>query len=717
MIHVNEIGTFCLVLAFTLSIAQAALVATGQMKAWRGLARYSEGVSLAAAVSILASFAILIFAFVRSDFSVINVAEHSHTDKPLLYKISGAWGSHEGSMLLWCTILLVYGAMITLRGQGLPASLRYKALGVQGLLGAAFVGFTLFSSNPLGRLANAPMQGQSLNPALQDPALAFHPPMLYLGYVGFSVVFSFSVAALIEGRLDRAWARWVRPWVLLAWSCLTIGITLGAFWAYYELGWGGWWAWDPVENASFMPWLAATALLHSAIVMEKRDALKAWTVFLGLLAFTFSMMGAFLVRSGLLTSVHAFAIDPQRGILLATILFVTAGAGFALFALRAPALAPGGMFAPVSREASLVLNNLLVSAGLCSVFLGTLYPILMEALFNKTMSVGAPYYLMVFVPIMVVALLIVPISGLMAWKRADLKGVMQRLALAFGVAALAAAAALLMHKGPSLLSEVEYFIGLLVGFWLIAGTVKTLMERAGIFMRSSAAQAPRNGSDGQSPLPNAKAFGGIPLGALRRMVSLPLATWGMILAHIGLGVFVLGAVVESHDRLSVMQAMKPGQSVTLGQYRLNFDGLYTQAGKNYDAQGGAFTLTDSHDRTVCQPRPQRRFYPASNEVQSKVWLCFEPLNDLYVLMAEPQVSADGAQAWQVRFFYNPWVRLIFLGPLLMALGGVCSLADRRLRLGVPVRAQPADKAKTPRVENAKVKTAKVKTGKIKATKS
>ena len=677
MIHIDEIGTFCLVLAFTLSLAQTALVAAGQVKGWRGLARYSEGVSLAGAAAILISFAILIHAFIRSDFSVVNVAEHSHTDKPLLYKISGAWGSHEGSMLLWCTILLVYGAMITLRGQGLPASLRHKALGVQGLLGAAFVGFTLFSSNPLGRLLDAPLQGQSLNPALQDPALAFHPPMLYMGYVGFSVVFSFAVAALIEGRLDRAWARWVRPWVLLAWSFLTVGITLGAFWAYYELGWGGWWAWDPVENASFMPWLAATALLHSAIVMEKRDSLKAWTVFLGLLAFTFSMMGAFLVRSGLLTSVHAFAVDPQRGILLATILFVTSGAGFALFAVRAPELAPGGLFAPVSREASLVLNNLLISAALCSVFLGTLYPILMQALFNKTMSVGPPYYLMVFVPIMVAALLIVPISGLMAWKRADLKGVLQRLALAFGVVALAAAVALLMHKGPSLLSEAEYFIGLLVGFWLIAGTLYTLAEKS-----------------------NFKP---------KRVFSLPLATWGMILAHVGMGVFVLGAVVESHDRLSIMQAMKPGDTIALGTYTLSFNSLYSQAGKNYDAQGGVFAITDGHGRTVCQPRPQRRFYPASSEVQSKVWLCFEPLDDLYVVMAEPQAAADGATAWQVRFFYNPWVRLIFFGPLLMALGGALSLSDRRLRLGVAVKASAASlpgSNKAPMAKAPKTRAAK-----------
>ena len=661
MTHINEIGSYCLVLAFCLSLGQALVVAAGQTRRLRGLAAYAEGLSLAAALAIAISFGVLIFAFIRSDFSVVNVFEHSHTDKPLLYKISGAWGSHEGSMLLWCTILLAFGAMITLRGGGLPAGLKHKALGVQGLLGAAFVGFTLFSSNPLWRLADAPLQGQSLNPALQDPALAFHPPMLYLGYVGLSVVFSFAVAALIEGRLDRAWARWIRPWVLLAWSFLTIGITLGAFWAYYELGWGGWWAWDPVENASFMPWLAATALLHSAIVMEKRDALKAWTVFLAILAFTFSMMGAFLVRSGLLTSVHAFAVDPQRGILLAAILLVTAGAGFTLFAVRAPTLSPGGLFAPVSREATLVLNNLLLSAALCSVFLGTLYPILMQALFDKTMSVGAPYYLAVFGPIMIAALAIIPISGLMAWKRADLKGVLQRLMAAFAIAALAAAIGAILYRGPTLLSQAEYMIGLLTGFWLILGSLRTLMQYLDFRLNTATK-------------------------ALRRLPAVPLATWGMLFAHIGLGVFVLGAVVESHQKLSVMQSVAIGDTLKLGQYNLTFKSVYKQAGPNYDAQGGAFEVTDATGRLVCEPRPQRRFYPASNQVQSKVALCFTPLDDLYIVMAEPQRAADGSASWQVRFFYNPWVRLIFLGPLLMALGGVLSLCDRRLRLGIVKKA-------------------------------
>jgi len=660
----DEIGVFCLALAFALSAAQFALVIAAQWPRLRGLARFAEGASLAAALSILISFAVLIVAFIRSDFSVINVAEHSHTDKPLLYKISGAWGSHEGSMLLWCTILLVYGAMITLRGQALPAGVRIKALGVQGLLGAAFVGFTLFSSNPLARmLDDIPIQGLS-NPALQDPALAFHPPMLYLGYVGFSVVFSFAVAALMEGRIDRAWARWVRPWVLLAWSFLTVGITLGAFWAYYELGWGGWWAWDPVENASFMPWLAATALLHSAIVMEKRDALKAWTLFLAILAFTFSMMGAFLVRSGLLTSVHAFAIDPARGIILVSILFVTAGSGFTLFGLRVPELAPGGLFAPVSREASLVLNNILISAALASVALGTLYPLLTQALFNTTMSVGAPYFLTVFGPVMAAALLLVPVSALMSWKRAELKGVVQRLVLAFAVAAVCAGLGVLFFGGLTVMSEVLFFVGLLLGFWLVWGSLRTVWERI-----------------------SAKTAGAV----WRRFTSLPLATHGMNLAHIGLGVFLLGAVVETHARVSTIQNLAPGQSMTTGAYALHFDQTYERAGPNFDATGGAFTVTRG-GRPVCAARAERRFYPASAEVLSKVALCFTPLDDLYVVMADPQETADGQPAFQVRFFYNPWVRLIFLGPVLMALGGVLSLADRRLRLGVATPARKVRKA-------------------------
>ena len=378
---------------------------------------------MAAFVAMAVAFLSLMYAFVTSDFSVANVAANSHTDKPLLYKVAGVWGSHEGSMLLWCLALTGFGAAVALAGRNLPAGLKALVIATQGTLGLLFIGYTALASNPFVRLANPPVEGASLNPILQDPFLAIHPPFLYSGYVGFSVVFSFAVAALIEGRVDAAWARWVRPWALTAWSFLTVGITLGSYWAYYELGWGGWWFWDPVENASFMPWLAGTALLHSAIVTEKRGALAGWTAFLGLMAFTFSMLGAFLVRSGVLTSVHAFAVDPRRGVLLLIILGLTAGTAFALFAWRAPKLAPGGLFAPVSREGAVVLNNLFLAAATLTVMLGTLYPLIRQALTGEAISVGGPYFGLTFGPLMCACLLLVPAGPLLAWKRGDLVGV------------------------------------------------------------------------------------------------------------------------------------------------------------------------------------------------------------------------------------------------------------------------------------------------------
>ncbi|ESQ79562.1 heme lyase CcmF/NrfE family subunit [Asticcacaulis sp. YBE204] len=646
-----ELGTFCLGLAFVLSLAQALTVAGGAVKPLRGIARFSEGLSLAAAVAAILAFAALLYAFITSDFSVSNVAKHSHTLKPLLYKISGAWGSHEGSMLLWCMVMLVFGALVTLNGRNLPDGLKHKVLGVQGLLGALFTGFTLFSSNPLARLAEVPYEGASLNPMLQDPALAFHPPLLYLGYVGFSVVFSFAVAALIEGRIDRAWARWVRPWTLLAWVFLTVGITLGSFWAYYELGWGGWWFWDPVENASFMPWLAATALLHSAIVTEKRDALKAWTVFLALLAFTFSMMGAFLVRSGVLTSVHAFAVDPQRGILLLIILFLTAGAGFTLYVLRAGSLSSGGVFASVSRESTLVLNNLLIFVALSTVCLGTLYPLLMEATTGKTISVGAPYYGLSFIPAMGAAMLILPFASLMAWKRGDLKSVWKRLILAAGISLLLAllGATLMGHSDAK--SALSLGVGFGLGGWVILGSWQVIQSRTQLLK-----------------VPFAEAW--------RRFRGLPLATHGMVLAHVGLGLFVLGAVVETQTKLTAVDHLAVGQKLKLGAYEVTLTDLTRVAGPNYEAQRGILSVRDAWGK-VCEAMPERRFYPASSTVTTEVALCFRPLNDLYFVLGEPS-----PQGWQVRALYNPWARLIFFGPLLMAVGGVLSLFDRRLRVGV-----------------------------------
>jgi cytochrome c-type biogenesis protein CcmF len=420
-----ELGAFALALALALSLAQTGLGFAGARRPV--LAGAGEGAAIGAFLAVAVAFVVLVAAFVTSDFSVANVAANSHTAKPLLYKVAGAWGSHEGSMLLWCLILTGYGAAVAGFGRGLPAGLKSRVLGVQGLLGLLFLAYTVFASNPLARLLTAPIEGRSLNPLLQDPALAAHPPFLYLGYVGFSVVFSFAVAALIGGRVDAAWARWVRPWTLAAWSFLTIGIALGSFWAYYELGWGGWWFWDPVENASFMPWLIGAALLHSAVVTEKRGALSGWTVFLALAAFTFSMLGAFLVRSGVLTSVHAFAVDPTRGVLLLSILGVSSGAAFALFSWRAPALPPGGVFAPASRESLIVLNNILLTAATATVMLGTLFPLIREAIGGETVSVGPPYFNLTFAPLMALAMLVLPFGPLTAWKRGDLVAGAERL--------------------------------------------------------------------------------------------------------------------------------------------------------------------------------------------------------------------------------------------------------------------------------------------------
>jgi cytochrome c-type biogenesis protein CcmF len=644
-----EIGAFCLMLALAASAAQGALAMAGARS--RVLAGAGEGAAVVAFLATLGAFKALIWAFVTSDFSVANVAANSHTAKPLLYKVAGAWGSHEGSMLLWCLALTAYGAAVALGGRGLPGRLKSRVLGVQGLLGAAFLAYTVFASNPLARLADVPVEGRSLNPLLQDPALALHPPFLYAGYVGFSVVFSFAVAGLIEGRIDAAWARWVRPWTLAAWSLLTVGITLGAFWAYYELGWGGWWFWDPVENASFMPWLVGAALLHSAIVTEKRGALPGWTVFLALSAFTFSMLGGFLVRSGVLTSVHTFAVDPTRGVLLLTILGVTAGLAFALFAWRAPALNPGGVFAPISRESSLVLNNILLSAATATVLLGTLYPLIREAMGGETVSVGPPYFNLTFLPLIAVAALVLPFGPLLAWKRGDARGALQRLWAAALIAAGVAFLTFLVMSPKKALAS----LGVALGAWLIAGALAEVAERVRLF----------------------RAPGGE---VRRRLVGLPRGAWGMTLAHIGLGVFALGAAVETSWRVEEAQALQLGQTMRLGQFELRLDDVRGVDGPNYMAERGLISIRKDGE-VVCRATPERRAYYAGGQTTSEVHICPRGLDQLYVVLGERR---DGPR-WLVRGYVNPWVQLIFLGPLLMAFAGVISLSDRRLRFGVGAR--------------------------------
>ncbi|KRB48938.1 heme lyase CcmF/NrfE family subunit [Phenylobacterium sp. Root700] len=653
-----EIGSFSLALALALSLAQALLAGVARIRRSVVLAGAGQGAAIGAFAGLVVAFAALMYAFVTSDFSVSNVAANSHTAKPLLYRVAGTWGSHEGSMLLWCLALTGCGAAVAAVGRDLPAGLKTLTISVQGLLGVVFLAYTVFASNPFVRLAQPPIEGRSLNPLLQDPALAFHPPMLYLGYVGMSVVFSFAVAALIEGRVDAAWARWVRPWTLAAWSALTVGITLGAFWAYYELGWGGWWFWDPVENASFMPWLIATALLHSAIVTEKRGAMSGWTVFLALAAFTFSMLGAFLVRSGVLTSVHAFAVDPTRGVLLLAILGVTAGAGFALFAWRAPALKRGGVFAPVSRESALVLNNILLAAATATVLLGTLYPLMREAATGEAISVGPPFFNLTFTPLMAALAILLPAGPLLAWKRADAQGVMQRLWVAALIAAACGLAAF------ALISPRKAFasVGVAMGAWLVIGALVEIGERTRAF-RTSAAES------------------------WRRLIGLPRGAWGMTLAHLGLGVFVLGACFETGWKLEAAEALPVGGRLNLGEYHLVLDEVRGLEGPNYDAERGQLRAFKG-DKQICAPTPERRLYPTGGQTTSEVAICTLGVNHLYVVLGERRPTT-GAPVWLVRAYWNPWALLIFIGPGIMALGGVVSLSDRRLRLAAGRKAEAA----------------------------
>ncbi len=649
-----ELGAFALALALALAVAQTALGLGGARRP--ALAGAAEGASVGGFLAVAAAFAALVVAFVTSDFSVANVAANSHTAKPMLYKVAGAWGSHEGSMLLWCLALTGFGAGVALFGRTLPAALKSRVLGVQGALGVLFLAYTVFASNPLARVVMPPVEGRSLNPLLQDPALAFHPPFLYLGYVGFSVVFSFAVAALIGGRIDAAWARWVRPWTLAAWAMLTVGITLGAFWAYYELGWGGWWFWDPVENASFMPWLIGAALLHSAIVTEKRGALGGWTVFLALAAFTFSMLGAFLVRSGVLTSVHAFAVDPTRGVLLLSILGVAAGAGFALFAWRAPTLQQGGVFAPVSRESLIVLNNILLTAATATVLLGTLFPLIREAVTGDTVSVGPPFFALTFVPLMALGMLLLPFGPLTAWKRGDAQAAADRLKLAGAITVAAGVATFAAVEPRKALASA----GVALGVWLIAGAVAEVAERTRMF---------------RAPWAEVR----------RRLTGLPRGAWGMTLAHAGLGVFTLGAVFETSWKVEAAEALSLNGKLSVGAYELTLQHVGVVEGPNYLAERGQVTVTRG-GRTVCEARPERRFYPTGGQTTSEVALCNRGLDQVYIVLGERRAGESGQPAWLLRGYFNPWVQLIFLGPLLMAIGGLVSLSDRRLRFGVGSKA-------------------------------
>ena len=646
-----ELGHYALVLALFLALLQASLPLVGAARGQLALMALADTTAVAQLVFVACAFFALMHAYVTSDFSVLNVVQNSHSLKPLLYKVTGVWGNHEGSMVLWVLILSLYGAAVALFGGNLPPRLRARVLAVQAMIGAAFLLFILLTSNPFVRVVPAPADGEGLNPLLQDPGLAFHPPFLYLGYVGFSMAFSFAVAALIEGRVDAAWARWVRPWTLAAWCALTFGIAMGSWWAYYVLGWGGWWAWDPVENASFMPWLAGTALLHSAIVVEKRDALKSWTILLAIIAFSLSLIGTFLVRSGVLTSVHAFAVDPARGAFILALLVVAIGGSLTLYAVRAPALKTGGLFAPISREGALVLNNLLLATAAATVFLGTLYPLFLDAIGGGKVSVGASFFTATFVPLMVPLLLTMVFGPLLAWKRGDLAGALGRLTLAFAAAALIALATFWLKTG----GPVGAVFGMALAAWIIVGTAVEFAERIKLL------RAP-------------------PGDSWRRARAMPRAAYGMTMAHLGVGVLVVG-VTASAWQVERVETMRPGDSIDVAGYSFRFEGTQPRVGPNYTAERGRFTVTrDGVPVTIMQP--EKRFYPVQRMPITDAAIHTNGFADLYAVISDA-VGSDGA--WVVRLYYNPLVPWIWFGAVIMAFGGLVSLSDRRLRIGAPVR--------------------------------
>jgi cytochrome c-type biogenesis protein CcmF len=653
---ISELGHFALTLAFAVALFQMVVPLVGAGRGWSDWMAAAVPAALAQFLLVGLAFAALTHAFVTSDFSVRIVAEHSNSAMPTLYKVTGTWGNHEGSMLLWVLILTIFGAMVAAFGRSLPLGLKARALSVQAMIGAAFLAFILFTSNPFDRLHPAPPDGRDLNPLLQDIGLAIHPPFLYLGYVGLSMAFSFAVAALIEGRVDAAWARWVRPWTLAAWVALTIGIALGSYWAYYELGWGGWWFWDPVENASFMPWLVAGALLHSAIVIEKRSALKAWTILLAILAFSLSLIGTFIVRSGVITSVHAFANDPERGVFILAILGVTIIGSLTLFALRAPAMRSEGMFQPVSREGGLVLNNLLLATAAAVVFTGTLAPLVREFADGAKISVGAPFFDIAFTPFMVLALVAMPAGALMPWKRADLGRVLARLWWAAAGALALGGVVWGLQTGTALLAPV----GLALAAWVVLGVVVEIAERAG--------------------LPGAS-----PGAALGRLARLPRADWGKFLAHAGMGLTVLGITAVTAWEVEDIRLAKPGDVIPLGGYELRFERVTEGQGPNYIYQRGHFTAYRGGE-AVAVLEPEKRVYPVQGQPTTEAAIDSGLTRDLYLVLGDKQQAGE---AWAVRAYLKPFANWIWLGALIMGLGGLVSLTDRRYRVGAAARRKPA----------------------------
>jgi cytochrome c-type biogenesis protein CcmF len=659
---IAELGQFALIVALFVALVQAVVPLVGATRGDRVWMDVARPAALAQFALIATAFGALMSCYVTSDFSVLNVVQNSHTDKPMLYKISGVWGNHEGSMLLWVLILSLYGMAVSVFGGNLPPGLRARALSVQAMISCGFLLFILFTSNPFTRVDPAPLNGDGLNPLLQDPGLAFHPPFLYLGYVGFSMAFSFAIAALIEGRVDAAWARWVRPWTLVAWCSLTLGIAMGSWWAYYTLGWGGWWYWDPVENASFMPWLAGTALLHSSIVVEKRDTLKAWTILLAIVTFSLSLLGTFLVRSGVLTSVHSFAADPSRGVFVLALLVLVSGGSLTLFAIRGPILKGGGLFTPLSREGSLLLNNVLMSTAAGTVLLGTLYPLFADSLDLGKVSVGAPFFNAVFIPLMVPMVVTMAVAPLLSWKRGDVAGALGRLKVGFVVTVLVMVGTWLIEGGSS--GPLWAAGGLGLAAWLFTGVLVDWAERVRLF------RAPWSES-------------------VDRMMRLPRSAYGMAVAHAGVAIVIAGITGSAAWTVEKIQVMHVGDVVAIAGYDLRLDGVEDGiAGPNYVITRAHFSASKA-GRAVTDLYPEKRMYRQPPRPTTNAAIHTNFLGDLYAVVGD----ADGTGGYVTRLYFNPLVPWIFIGAVIMVIGGLVSLTDRRYRVGAPLRTARAVAAK------------------------
>jgi len=648
-----EVGHFALILALLISIAQASLPLLGAARGDRGFMALASHCAVASFGFVVFAFAALTYCFATSDFSVRLVVSSSQLAKPLIYKLTGVWANHEGSMLLWVLILAIFGASIAAFGRNLPAPLKARALAVQAMICTGFLTFLLATSNPFVRLDDVPADGQGMNPILQDPGLVIHPPMLYLGYVGFSVAFSFAVAALIEGRVDATWARWVRPWVLAAWCFLTIGITLGSFWAYYILGWGGWWFWDPVENVSFMPWLAGTALLHSAMVVERRHALVNWTILLAIFTFSLSLIGTFVVRSGVLTSVHAFATDPARGVFILALLVLATGGALVLYAIRIPQLKLGAPFAPVSREGGLILNNVLLVAAAATVFLGTFYPLFIDLIGRDKISVGPPFYARTFIPIMIPLMLAMVVGPALKWKRDNLRTSLSTFKLSMIVSVGAALLVLAFTLGTHLLSAM----GIALSVWIISGSLWVGAKRMKL---------------GRTDLAT----------SLSLVRNTPRSFYGLVMAHMGFG-FVVGAITTvSTWQQENITTMLPGEVTNIAGYSVTFREVQAVPGPNYDADRGTFDIS-YNGAPVTTLFPERRFYQVQQQQTTQTGIRTNLISNIYVTLGEQ----DNQGRWTVRLYYHPLAPWLWLGGVTMALGGFISLSDRRFRVGAPQRAR------------------------------